>query len=252
MSVAPRFLPAVRAVEALAAGDRYVGALLFGSVAEGAAAEASDLDVRVLVADDNPCQAINHPRIGGVKVDITFCSLRQLEGQLEAEIEEGRRAPMVARGVILFDKTGSLAGVKARADAAQPPVYDPADAQLDRFMLHHANDKVQRALVDDPASALWSMHATVNDVIGIHYRVHGRFKVSSKKLLSDLDVWDAPLGELLRRFVSEGGPKRKFECWSAIVDHVGASFGSRLPLEENVCSCRVCAADLAALHATAS
>jgi hypothetical protein len=37
------------------------------------------------------------------------------------------------------------------------------------------NDKVERALDDDPASARWSMHATVNDVIGIYYRIHGRF-----------------------------------------------------------------------------
>lgn len=93
------------------------------------------------------------------------------------------------------------------------------------------------------------MHATVNDVIGIHYRVRGQFKVSSKKLLVDLDRWDAPLADLLRRFVCEDEPQRKFEVWSAIIDHVSASLGGRLPIEDNVCGCPVCAADLAALQA---
>lgn len=65
----------MRAVEGLAARGRYVGALVFGSVAQGTATEASDLDVRVLVDENNPCAELNHPRIGGVKVDVTFCSL---------------------------------------------------------------------------------------------------------------------------------------------------------------------------------
>ena len=247
--VPERFAPAVRAVEGLAVAHRYVGALIFGSVALGTASGASDLDVRVLVGDDNPCSAINHPRVGGVKVDITFCSLEQLERQLDDEIADGRRAPMIADALILFDKTGCLAELRARAAAARPPAYDPADAQFDQFMLYHANDKVERALDDDPASALWSMHATVNDVIGIHYRIHGHFKVSSKKLLDDLDRWDAPLSDLLRRFVGEGDARRKFEVWRAVIDHVAADIGGRLPIDENVCACPVCAADLAALRA---
>lgn len=102
-----RFAPAVRAVEGLAASDRYLAALIFGSVAQGTAGGASDLDARVLVGDDNPCSAINHPRIGGVKLDITFCSLAQLERQLDGEIADGRRAPMI--GVRSFSSTSPAA-----------------------------------------------------------------------------------------------------------------------------------------------
>ncbi len=73
------FLPAVRAVQALAAEDRYLAAIVFGSVAEGSATTDSDLDVLVVVDTDNTCRNINHPRIGGVKLDISFLSRRQLE-----------------------------------------------------------------------------------------------------------------------------------------------------------------------------
>lgn len=246
--VPERFRSAVRAVEALAADDRFLGAIVFGSVADGTAGQASDLDVRVLVADDNPCREINHPRVGGVKLDVTFASVAQLAEQTEQEMRDGRRPPMIAGGLILFDKTGRLADLKAAADAARPPSYDPAAAALDQFILYHADDKVRRALVDDPASALWSMHATVNDVLGIHYRLAGRYKVSSKNLLADLDDWDAPLSALLRTFVSDAEPARKFELWSAILDHVAAPLGGRMPIEHNVCGCAVCAAGLAALE----
>jgi hypothetical protein len=66
--VPERFISAVRAVEGLAASDRYVGAFIFGSVARATATEASDLDVRMRVSDDNPCPATNHTRINDVKL----------------------------------------------------------------------------------------------------------------------------------------------------------------------------------------
>jgi predicted nucleotidyltransferase len=89
VEVPERFVPALRAVAGLAADERYVGALIFGSVALGTAGDASDFDVRVVVGEDNPCSALNHPRVGGVKLDITFRSLRQLEQELAEEIAEG-------------------------------------------------------------------------------------------------------------------------------------------------------------------
>lgn len=237
----------MQAIERLAARDRYVGAFVFGSVAHGTASAASDLDVRVVVAADNPCSALNHALVGGVKLDIAFCSLEQLERQTDEEIADGRRAPMFAGALVLFDKTGRLEELKGRADAARSPAYDPKDARLDRFVLHHANDKVARALESDPASALWSMHATVNDVVAVHYRARGRLTVSSKKLLADLDRWDETLADLLRRFVGEGDAKTKFGTWTTILDHVSAEIGGRPPIEENVCDCPDCEADLAAL-----
>lgn len=246
------FGPALRAVEALAAEDRYVAALMFGSVAEGSASTQSDLDIRVVVNEENPCGNINHPHIAGVKLDITFRSQRQLEQQTEEEVQAGGRAPMIAGGQVLFDKTGSLAELTARANAAQPRAYDPAATQLDQFMLYHANDKVERALSSDPESSLYSMHATIGNVIEIHYRANARHRVSSKKLLAELQGWDADLESLLRRFVAVADVQRKFELWTGIIDHVAASLGGRQAIEENLCECHICVADLASLAAAAA
>ena len=249
--VPTRFQPALTAVERLAADDRYLGALVFGSVAEGTTTEASDFDVRVVVDDENACKNISHPRIGGVKLDITFSSLRQLEEQTDQETKSGERPPMIAGGLIVFDKTGDLTRVLARADAVQAPAYDPAFAQFDSFMLYHANDKVERALTTDPESSLYSMHATIGSVLDIHYSARHRFKVSSKRLLADLDQWDAVLASLLRRFVATSEVQPKFELWTLILDHVAHSLGGRQPIEENVCDCSLCAADLKALTSAA-
>jgi len=247
LDVPSRFLPAVRAVEALAAEDRYRAALIFGSVAEGSSTTDSDLDVRVIVEEENPCPNINHARIGGVKLDITFRSHRQLENQIEDEIRDGRRAPMIAGGEVLFDKTGGLADLTARAGVVQPRAYDPATTQLDRFMLYHANDKVARGLRSDPESSLYSMHATIGSVVEIHYRARAHHHVSSKKLLADLETWDTDLAKLLRRFVAAGGVSNKFELWTRVIEHVGASLGGLPPIEENRCDCPVCVADLGSL-----
>jgi hypothetical protein len=245
--VASRFRPAWDAVAALASDDRYLGALVFGSVAEGTASDDSDLDVRVVVDGESSCASISHPRIGGVKLDVTFATLGVVAGQSEREIARAERRPMIAGAQIVFDKTGELAALVDCANAVQAPAYDPAEAPLDRFMLHHANDKVERALEADPESALYSMHATIGDVLAIHYRVHGRFRVSSKKLLADLARWDAPLASLVRRFVAAPELDAKFDRWTQILDHVSEPLGGRPPIEENLCDCAACRADLAAL-----
>jgi hypothetical protein len=159
----------------------------------------------------------------------------------------GRRGSLVRASFSTRD--GELAGLQARADAARPHGHDAGGRQFDLFMLHHANEKVERPLQSDPESSLYSMHATLDTVLEIHYRVHGCFKPSSKKLLADLDTWDEPLAWLLRSFVATADVQKKFTFWSQIVDHVAGPLGGRQPIETNVCACAACVADQAALRA---
>ena len=67
-----RFRPAYASIEALQAQPRYLGAFIFGSLARGEATDASDFDVKVITDADSTCTNINHPFVGGVKLDITF------------------------------------------------------------------------------------------------------------------------------------------------------------------------------------
>src|ERR1039458_2421580 len=103
--VAPRFWRGYEAVAALEVYPRYLGAIIFGSVAEGTTDAYSDLDVRVAVDEDNSCSNINHPAIDDYKLDITFASLAQMRTQIDEEMEEEwNRSPNLATALIVFDK----------------------------------------------------------------------------------------------------------------------------------------------------
>jgi predicted nucleotidyltransferase len=52
-AIPERFLAAYQHIERLGQYDRYLAALIFGSLARGMTTEKSDLDVIVLVDEDN-------------------------------------------------------------------------------------------------------------------------------------------------------------------------------------------------------
>jgi predicted nucleotidyltransferase len=244
MDIPLRFREAFNALQKLEQYDRYTGALIFGSVAKGSHTDKSDLDVKVVVGDDNPCNNINHPIIHSVKLDITFHSLRQLEEPLDKEIAKGERAPMIAGSLIVFDKTGELQRIVEKANQAKPKPFTHADRQLTQFMMYHADDKAKRYLSTDPLSALLVMHTSFNEILKMHYQIQGKWWVSNKWLLSDLRTWDTSLVLLVEQFVSQSNVQEKFKLWSEIIDYILQPIGGRQPISENNCDCDVCRQDL--------
>lgn len=240
--------PAVAHIASLAREPRYHGAVIFGSIARGGATPQSDLDVKVVVDEDNPCPQINHPPLHPTrKLDLSFRSFAQLEAETEAMIAAGERQPLLAGARIIFDKTGRLPELIARADAARPRPLAPEDVQQIQFLVAHADEKVARALDSDPAAALFAMHTGLSELLRIHYRLQGQWWLSSKWLLTDLRIWDPPLARLIEQLVSAGAVQDKAISWSTIIDHVLAPLGGRVPVAENNCDCPVCRKDLALL-----
>src|SRR5262249_48371884 len=162
-------------------------AFIFGSVAEGTSADKSDLDVKVIVDEDNPCENINHPTFDDYKLDITFRSFLQIKQFTEDEIKKGEREPNLTQAVILFDQSGELTALQETVRAITPHNLESKDYQFVQFMLYHANDKVERVLEDDPLSSLYSMHANIGEVLKLHFRLNGKWWVSSKNVLKRLD-----------------------------------------------------------------
>lgn len=242
-----RFQVAYQTVEQLAQHGRYLAAFVFGSFARGEATEHSDLDVQVIVDEDNMCTNINHPIIAGVKLDLTFLSLRQLRERTEREIAQRERVPMIAESIIVFDKTRELTQLQAQARQVLPEPVPPEEHQFLQFMFFHGNDKAQRHLDSDPLTALLVMHVGVNDWLHFHYRLQQRWWVSSKRLLADLRQWDAPLARLVEQFVATSEVHAKFANWSAIIDYIARPLGGRQPIAENNCACATCCHDLAML-----
>ncbi len=242
-----RFKRGFEMLKSLEQHPRYLGAFIFGSVAEGTANAKSDLDARVVVDQDNLCTNVSHPMVDGYKIDLSFSSFEQIKKATLDDIAKGERRPNLATALVVFDKTGELAKLRTTAQAAKPATYISADYSWAQFMLYHANNKVERYVDDDPESALYSMHANIGEVLKNYYKLNGKWWVSSKKNLADLDQWDKPLAALVRQFVSTSDIKRKYAHWSGIIDHVTTPMGGRQPIEENNCDCGVCSKDLRAL-----
>jgi hypothetical protein len=243
----PRFKNGVAQVRKLAEYPRYQAAFIFGSVAEGTSNGKSDLDVKVIVDEDNSCKNINHPIIDDYKLDITFRSFTQIKQFTEDEIKKGEREPNLVRAIIVFDKTGELTKLQKEVASIKPTKYTKVDYQFVQFMLYHANNKVERYLNDDPTASLYSMHANIGEVLKIHFKLKGKWWVSSKRVLSELEVWDKELADLVKRFVSTGDINKKFSYWTAVIKHVAKSMGGLQPIAENNCKCQTCKSDLGAM-----
>jgi predicted nucleotidyltransferase len=243
----PRFKKGVGKITELAKEPRYQAAFIFGSVAEGTSNAKSDLDVKVIVDEDNPCENINHPTFDDYKLDVTFRSFKQIKDFTEDEIKKGEREPNLVRGMIVFDKTGELTKLQGQVRSIAPQKYTEKDYQFVQFMLYHANNKVERFLKDDPVASLYSMHANIGEVLKIHFKLNGKWWVSSKNVLKNLEGWDKELADLVKHLVSAADVTEKYTHWSAIIDHVTKPMGGRQPIAENNCDCTVCKQDLATL-----
>src|SRR5207249_485640 len=113
------------------------------------------LDANVVTAEPVPCRRINHPRIGDVKLDLTFKSFEQLREETEEQIRQNERVPMVAESVVLFDKDGRVTALREEARRVERRPADPGEHDVLQFLIHHADDKARRIL--DPAAALLAM-----------------------------------------------------------------------------------------------
>jgi hypothetical protein len=239
------FHAAYHRIHRLARYPRYLGALIFGSVAKGHVTPAGDLDVKVIVDRDNPCSNVNHPPLHPTKkVDLTCVSLAQLQAATDRELAQGERQPLIAGARIIFDKTGQIGTLIECANSAQPKPFAEADRQLTHFLVYHANDKAARYVETEPAAALLVMHISFNDLLKLHYRLQRKWWVSDKWLLADLRSWDPALAALVEAFVVSASATDKFAQWSAVIDHIVRPLGGRQSMTDNNCTCAVCQADL--------
>lgn len=244
-----RFHPAYRALMGLARYPRYLGAFIFGSVAMGDATGESDLDAIVVTAERRTCENINHPVINGVKMDITFPSLAEIKRKTCQQIEKHERPPWIANALIVFDKTGELGRLQAEVEQIRPKLCTPDAHQYIQFMIWNADSKVARHLKRDPSAALLVMHSSLLDLIHFHYRIHERWIISDKRILTDLRIWDTHLAAIVEQFVALSDARAKYRVWSAMIDHILAPLGGRLPITGNNCGCDACGEDIAALVA---
>ena len=237
------FRQAISKIKKLRIYNRYTGAFIFGSAARNEVVKDSDLDIIITTKEEAICNNVSHPFIDGVKSDISFISIEQLISQTKKQENNGR-IPMIAESIILFDKTGELNKLKKSYRKIKSLKYLKKDYPQRQFLIYHINNKVERNLLNDPYSSLLAMHLDLNDLLGIHYHIHGKWWLGSKRIMSDLDRWDKSLALLLRKFISANGIQTKFSVWSKIINHISKPMGKKQKIEDIKCACKTCKIDL--------
>jgi len=242
------FLSAYKKIEKLQSFDRYDAAFIFGSIARGDQNTDSDFDVIVIVNENNSCKEINHPIINGIKLDITFRSLKQVKEDNDKTFKKGEIFPMIAESIVVFDKTGKLTKYKTKFKNIKRRKAAKKDFQLIHFMLYHSDDKAKRNLESDKETALLALSININDILKFHYHIHGKWWLSNKRLLPDLRKWDSKMAKLVGQFVSTVDVNKKYKIWSKILDYVAEPIGGRKEIADVNCGCSVCRKDLELLQ----
>lgn len=240
----------IKLVKNLENFERFRGAYIFGSAAHGEFEEGSDLDVKVLTDSEEiepKDKHLTHPVISGIKLDLSFNSFQRLERETNDEIESAKRVPIIADSIILFDKDGKLTKLKKRAEKIKPAKYPKRKYNFAQFVILNEDIKVRRNLKNNPEIANYVMHTGLEDMIKIHYQVHGKWQLSNKKTLQDLKKWDKKLFDLIINFIGTSNVKKKFKFWSEIINHILQKVGGRIEISETGCECNDCKSDLTIL-----
>ena len=224
---------AVEKIKDLEKYDKYEAALIFGSYARDTVNEDSDIDT-VVVCDQDKKNTILHPYVGDVKLDLSYYSFEQLKDKCDKEVDKREREPMIARSLILFDKTGELTSLVKELNKITPGKWTNEMEADQRFLMYHANDKVVRNLEKDPISSLFSMSIGVNDLLKTHYLINEKWWLSNKKLLSDLSSWDKKMYELLVKFLELSEVEEKYSYWKKIYEYILEQIGGSKPLDEKI------------------
>jgi len=225
--------------------DRYKACLIFGSVVRGEFVNGSDIDVKVIVGKEKEHSEVNHVYIEGIKLDISFNSLEQIQKDTETELKSGKRIPIVCQSIILFDKDGKLKKLsKEAAKRMLPTKYEKSKYDFVRFLILNEDMKVRRNLVKNPAVAQYVMHTGLSSIIEMYYKLAGQWHVSNKKTFSDLKKWDPKLQNILVKVVSAKNSKDKFLHWTNMIDHILNKVGGRVDIEHTSCNCEICLQDM--------
>lgn len=245
-----KFAAVVQQIARLQHQERYEGAFIFGSYVTGELHAQSDLDVVVLVTDDDSCREVSHPRLQGIPIDISFNSFESINHYIHKTLSANlRRKPWLYDSHILFDKRGRLHELAHWVRQNAKPTLHTADDNEDlQLTCYYALAKAQKFVATESDVALLVMQTDLNDLLRRHYKLQGRWWVSNKKLLRDLQSWDPTMHDHLRSFLTAATITEKFTAWSHMIDHLLAAVGGRnFAKYEGVCSCERCKIDIASI-----
>ena len=209
-------------------GDDLAGLLLTGSLARGEGDVNSDLDLYVLV--DRPWRQRRTRWIDGVEVELFLNPVARI-GYAMTEDGDTHCAHMFVTGRAIYDRDGAVARLQETAAdllAAGPPEPAPYELLMARYrpadLLADARD-----VAADPAACAAMISLTLWVTLEAHYAIARRWWPKQKRLLADLEAWDAETAALARATLDQAtGLDARLDALEQLVDRVLRPAGGRL------------------------
>ncbi len=256
------------AIQSLEQHEQYIAALIYGSVVEGDATKYSTLFAEVIVKDDGTKDSRRPDRndlvIHNVMLHIVFLNEGQFLRILQDELYE-RNDPLrenihsrndpyplrLSKSFVVFDKKGAFRSMQKKAQEQPMPKDSARRKQNLQVRLLHKYQSVNNLLAHQPDIALLKMDSELIDIIETHYRMQQKWWVGIHHTLSDLQIWDTKMAQLVKQFLATSELQTKFRLWSLMIYHILKRSGYRsLPLKSSLCTCKKCAEHIQLLQAT--
>lgn len=213
-------------------GADLLGVLATGSRVRGEGDASSDIDLHVIIGQGR--RQRRNMVVAGVEVEMFINPPFQIHLYFENDRTSGRGVDqhMWSTGHAVYDPQGVVAELQREAqrqwDAGPPPIdgtawgvrYLPPDT------LRDIGDVIER----DEEQAQIMTGVLLAELIGTHYRLQRRWRVKGKRVLADLEAWDAPAADLVRQ-VCRGATAQRVAALEQFMQHVLAPVGGPMPLE---------------------
>lgn len=212
-------------------GPDLLGVLATGSRVRGEGDESSDIDLHVLTGQ--PRRQRRNITLNDVEVEMFINPPFQIERYFADDRTSGRGVDQhvwsTARAV--YDPQGAVAELQAEAQRqwnAGPPPIDGADWPV-RYPPPDLVRDIGDVIARDPDQAQILIGVLLAELIDVHYRLHGRWRPKAKRVLADLETWDATAANLVRRSCG-GTVAERFAALKQFMQHVLAPVGGPMPL----------------------
>src|SRR5262249_1507456 len=134
----------------------------------------------------------------------------------------------------IYDPLGEVAALRSEAVALWGAGPEPVAASRAWEHRYHPADllrDLQDIGTEDEATAALLIARIVERLLQSHYQLRGRWSQKPKRMLADLQQWDARAVELARAALMAGPLAERRESLERLAEHVLAPVGGLMPLE---------------------
>jgi solute carrier family 34 (sodium-dependent phosphate cotransporter) len=186
-------------------GENLLGVLLAGSYAYGEPMATSDLDLTVVV--DEPWWQRRNLVVEGMDVELFIKPPQKLSGEI---LEAGATTDAFARGRIVHDPAGVVAGLVAEAKSVEErPRPIPVGDELE-LLRYRVTDSMKDAydLVESKNEGFdIALFEAMRTTLGAYYQLVGRRMPKEKHIGADLRAHEPGLADVLAEIVDSRLPR---------------------------------------------